>query len=413
MKELNMNNLKRKRAEESHNSPEKKKSFCNIKSEPMDSVDPSFQVQGDGRIAPIEFINIKQEGNNTDTSLDKIKEVKKEPDTQLDNNTAGSSFLEQMTPNKKIIKILKTGSFTYPFIKKTKNSFQVQGDRRIAPMEFIDIKQEGNETDTSLDKIKEVKKEPETQLDNNTAGSSFSDKIKPNKKIIKILKISPQNLITAKNVLPKVDFIGTGYTTNKQINIEPRVHGRWHPCSHQLRRFQQKAKAVNLPFLVKDIIKMSPQDFNNVSNVSLDHSQMLLCNDIREALWPEAMGRSQFQINQETESDFSKEKIHTYHKQLLERKEGPLYNKKPKSSTETERRPKVCPPNMTSTSSPGLSTSKWQKKRTKKFTKEQKNEIINECVVDKVSSLVLAKKWNCSPDTIRTWVHRKKLAESV
>jgi len=161
----------------------------------------------------------------------------------------------------------------------------------------------------------------------------------------------------------------------------------------ELRMFQQKAKATNLPFLVKDIIKMSPQDYNNVSNVSLDHSQMSLCNDIRKAL---------------KETDFAKQNKYIYHKQLLKRKEGPVYNdilvKKPKSSTETKRCPEVSPPNITSTSSPGLSTSKWQ--RTKNLTKEQRTEIVNECVQDKVSPVDLAKKWNCNPDTIRTWVRK-------
>jgi len=273
------------------------------------------------------------------------------------------------------------------------------------PLELIEnIKQEEIVQDSQyvdigvyvLDEIKQqVKKEiveeenhfkPKIEFEHNSSEQILSDK---------------NSLQTEIRVVPTTTVLCTNDPTASHLQQSDNAL-QWgnsyegKVCSlteFELRMFQQKAKATNLPFLVKDIIKMSPQDYNNVSNVSLDHSQMSLCNDIRKAL---------------KETDFAKQNKYIYHKQLLKRKEGPVYNdilvKKPKSSTETKRCPEVSPPNITSTSSPGLSTSKWQ--RTKNLTKEQRTEIVNECVQDKVSPVDLAKKWNCNPDTIRTWVRK-------
>jgi len=39
-------------------------------------------------------------------------------------------------------------------------------------------------------------------------------------------------------------------------------------------------------------------------------------------------------------------------------------------------------------------------------TKEERDQIVHECVVDLVSPTVLAKKWKCNPDQVRTWVRK-------
>jgi len=128
---MESNNLKRKLDEEDHILPEKKKSFsfklkppCDlleetpiaiIKSEPMDDDENQEHLQTDGEkmIEPIKFVQVKEEENATDMSMDKI-EVKKEPmdrelepDTHLENNSSGSSFSTQVKPKPKMIKILK------------------------------------------------------------------------------------------------------------------------------------------------------------------------------------------------------------------------------------------------------------------------------------------------------------------
>ena len=41
-----------------------------------------------------------------------------------------------------------------------------------------------------------------------------------------------------------------------------------------------------------------------------------------------------------------------------------------------------------------------------KLTEEQKNLIIDECVEDRISPTILARKWNCSPRSIRTWIQK-------
>ena len=43
---------------------------------------------------------------------------------------------------------------------------------------------------------------------------------------------------------------------------------------------------------------------------------------------------------------------------------------------------------------------------TKNLTKEQRDQIIHECVEEQVSPAELGKKWQCNPDTIRTWVRK-------
>ena len=42
----------------------------------------------------------------------------------------------------------------------------------------------------------------------------------------------------------------------------------------------------------------------------------------------------------------------------------------------------------------------------KHLTQEQRTQIVHECVEDKVSPAVLAKKWGCNPGTIRMWVKK-------
>ena len=44
--------------------------------------------------------------------------------------------------------------------------------------------------------------------------------------------------------------------------------------------------------------------------------------------------------------------------------------------------------------------------RTRGLTSDQRQQIVKECVEDRISPSDLAKKWGCSPDSIRTWVRK-------
>ena len=52
--------------------------------------------------------------------------------------------------------------------------------------------------------------------------------------------------------------------------------------------------------------------------------------------------------------------------------------------------------------------------RTRGLTSDQRQQIVKECVEDRISPSDLAKKWRCRPDSIRTWVRKagKKLADA-
>ena len=43
------------------------------------------------------------------------------------------------------------------------------------------------------------------------------------------------------------------------------------------------------------------------------------------------------------------------------------------------------------------------------MTPEQREQIIKECVEEKISPADLARKWNCNKDTIRSWVRKAGL----
>jgi len=49
---------------------------------------------------------------------------------------------------------------------------------------------------------------------------------------------------------------------------------------------------------------------------------------------------------------------------------------------------------------------KYCTQQSNQLTEDQKNQIIQECVEDRVSPLVLAKKWKCSDTSIRVWVRK-------
>ena len=53
---------------------------------------------------------------------------------------------------------------------------------------------------------------------------------------------------------------------------------------------------------------------------------------------------------------------------------------------------------------PGQGGSKTGVKR--HLTKEQRTQIVQECVEDQVSPADLARKWKCRPETIRAWVRK-------
>ena len=50
--------------------------------------------------------------------------------------------------------------------------------------------------------------------------------------------------------------------------------------------------------------------------------------------------------------------------------------------------------------------SQLQASQTPNITREQRQQIVNECVENHISPMDLAKKWGCNPDTIRSWVRK-------